>query len=40
MVGSLERFLGLLLEQCAGELPPWLAPEPGLVAGPGRTVDA
>jgi len=29
MVGSLERFLGLLLEQCAGELPLWLAAEPG-----------
>lgn len=25
--GSLERFIGVLLEQCAGELPLWLAPE-------------
>ncbi|HEY6926827.1 MAG TPA: His/Gly/Thr/Pro-type tRNA ligase C-terminal domain-containing protein [Steroidobacteraceae bacterium] len=27
LCGSLERFLGMLLEQCAGKLPPWLAPE-------------
>jgi threonyl-tRNA synthetase len=25
--GSLERFLGILLENCAGHLPLWLAPE-------------
>lgn len=25
--GSLERFLGILLEQTGGRLPPWLAPE-------------
>lgn len=27
LYGSLERFMGILLEQCAGKLPPWLAPE-------------
>lgn len=27
MLGSLERFLGILLEQHEGRLPPWLAPE-------------
>ena len=27
LYGSLERFMGMLLEQCAGKLPPWLAPE-------------
>jgi threonyl-tRNA synthetase len=27
MVGSLERFLGILLEHHDGRLPPWLAPE-------------
>ena len=26
IVGSLERFIGMLLEQYAGQLPPWLAP--------------
>lgn len=26
IVGSLERFIGMLLEHCAGQLPPWLAP--------------
>ncbi|HVY28612.1 MAG TPA: threonine--tRNA ligase [Polyangiaceae bacterium] len=26
-LGSLERFLGVLLEQHAGRLPPWLAPD-------------
>lgn len=26
-LGSLERFLGVLLEHCAGQLPTWLAPE-------------
>lgn len=35
MVGSLERFLGLLLDQCAGELPPWLAPEQVLISAHG-----
>lgn len=30
-LGSLERFLGILLEQHAGRLPPWLAPEQVLV---------
>ncbi len=27
LYGSLERFMGMLLEQCAGKLPAWLAPE-------------
>jgi threonyl-tRNA synthetase len=27
MLGSLERFLGLLIEHCAGAFPFWLAPE-------------
>ena len=27
IVGSLERFIGILIEQYAGALPPWLAPE-------------
>jgi threonyl-tRNA synthetase len=27
MLGSLERFFGLLLEHCAGAFPMWLAPE-------------
>src|SRR5690606_3090495 len=27
MLGSLERFLGIVLEQTAGDLPLWLAPE-------------
>lgn len=27
MLGSFERFLGLLLERAGGRLPPWLAPE-------------
>ncbi len=27
LYGSLERFMGMLLEQCGGKLPPWLAPE-------------
>jgi threonyl-tRNA synthetase len=26
-LGSLERFLGIVLEQHAGKLPPWLAPD-------------
>lgn len=26
ILGSWERFLGVLLEHCAGRLPPWLAP--------------
>ena len=26
ILGSLERFIGILLEDCAGKLPPWLAP--------------
>jgi threonyl-tRNA synthetase len=27
MLGSLERFIGLLIEHCAGAFPFWLAPE-------------
>jgi threonyl-tRNA synthetase len=27
LFGSLERFMGVLLEQTRGTLPPWLAPE-------------
>ena len=27
MFGSIERFLGILLENCGGVLPLWLAPE-------------
>jgi threonyl-tRNA synthetase len=27
MLGSLERFLGILIEHCAGAFPMWLAPE-------------
>ena len=30
--GSLERFLGILLENCAGHLPLWLAPVQAVVA--------
>jgi threonyl-tRNA synthetase len=30
-LGSLERFLGILLEQHAAALPPWLAPEQAVV---------
>ena len=26
IVGSMERFIGILLENCAGALPTWLAP--------------
>jgi threonyl-tRNA synthetase len=32
IVGSLERFIGILLEHYAGALPPWLAPEQFAVA--------
>jgi threonyl-tRNA synthetase len=32
IVGSLERFIGILIEQHAGALPVWLAPEQVLVA--------
>jgi threonyl-tRNA synthetase len=31
LLGSLERFLGILLEQCGGYLPDWLAPEQAVV---------
>ena len=32
MFGSLERFAGILIENCAGHLPLWLAPLPVVVA--------
>lgn len=32
LVGSLERFLGFLLEHFGGALPPWLAPEQAVVS--------
>ena len=32
VLGSLERFIGILLEHHGGDLPPWLAPEQALVA--------
>ena len=32
LLGSLERFLGILLEHHRGRLPPWLAPEQVVVA--------
>jgi len=32
IVGSLERFIGILIEQHAGALPPWLAPVQVVVA--------
>jgi threonyl-tRNA synthetase len=32
IVGSLERFIGILIEQHAGALPAWLAPEQVVVA--------
>jgi threonyl-tRNA synthetase len=36
LLGSLERFLGILLENCGGSLPPWLAPEQVLVVPVGE----
>jgi threonyl-tRNA synthetase len=33
IVGSLERFIGILIEQHAGALPVWLAPVQVVVAG-------
>ncbi|MFL6625699.1 MAG: threonine--tRNA ligase [Vitreoscilla sp.] len=33
IVGSLERFIGILIEQHAGALPAWLAPVQAVVAG-------
>ncbi len=32
IVGSLERFIGILIEHYAGALPPWLAPQQAVVA--------
>jgi len=32
ILGSIERFLGILIEQHAGALPAWLAPEQVMVA--------
>jgi threonyl-tRNA synthetase len=31
LLGSLERFLGIVLESSGGALPPWLAPEQVLI---------
>jgi len=31
LMGSYERFIGILLEHLNGELPPWLAPVPAIV---------
>lgn len=31
MLGSFERFIGILIEQYAGEMPPWLAPVQAVV---------
>ena len=33
IVGSLERFIGILIEQHAGALPAWLAPQQAVVLG-------
>lgn len=38
LLGSLERFLGVLLEQHCGSLPAWLAPEQVAVVGVGAQV--
>ena len=32
MLGSIERFMGILLESTGGNLPLWLSPEPVVVA--------
>ena len=32
MLGSIERFLGILIESTAGKLPLWLSPEPVIIA--------
>ena len=32
ILGSLERFIGMLLEHCQGRLPLWLAPDQILIA--------
>ena len=32
ILGSFERFLGILIENCAGRFPPWLAPVQAVVA--------
>ena len=31
IVGSMERFIGILLENCAGALPAWLSPQQAVV---------
>jgi threonyl-tRNA synthetase len=31
MLGSFERFIGILIENYAGDLPPWLAPVQAIV---------
>jgi threonyl-tRNA synthetase len=42
ILGSLERFIGILLEHSRGRLPPWLAPEQVSVlpVGPEQSADA
>jgi len=32
ILGSFERFIGILIENCAGRFPPWLAPVQAVVA--------
>ena len=32
LFGSIERFMGILIENCAGKLPLWLSPEQVVVA--------
>src|SRR5271154_2075889 len=39
MFGSLERFIGILLEHHAGKLPMWLAPVQAVVMGITNTQD-
>ncbi len=40
LFGSLERFIGILLEHYAGRLPPWLAPDQVVVATITSDADA
>ncbi|MGH8226033.1 MAG: threonine--tRNA ligase [Gammaproteobacteria bacterium] len=37
IVGSMERFIGILIEHYAGRLPPWLAPVQAVVLAIGET---
>ena len=36
VLGSIERFMGILIEHCAGAFPLWLAPDAGAGADPDR----